>query len=110
MYLKSLYLTFKAATYKPALKLATKARKRKIGRYRIFQPGTKPYHIIITAKIKNDIRKSIRFTMTVLTGIIRRGKYIFVSMVELPISDVLASLKDVEKNCQGSSAENTKIG
>jgi hypothetical protein len=46
----------------------------------------------------------------VLTGIIKRGKYIFVSIVELPIREALASLNEVEKNCHGSSAENTKMG
>ena len=51
-----------------------------------------------------DIRKSTKFTITVLAGIINLGKYIFVNILELVISELLASLKEVEKNCHGNMA------
>ena len=57
----------------------------------------------------NEIIKSTKLTITVLAGIIIRGKYILVSMLEFPISELLESPKEVEKNCQGSRAAYTKI-
>jgi len=61
-------------------------------------------------KIRKEIRKSMKLTMTVLAGTIILGKYILVSMFELVISELLESLKDVEKNCHGSMAAYTSIG
>jgi hypothetical protein len=110
IYLKSLYFTFKAATYNPTLKLATNARKRNNGTHKIVQSGTKLYHIISTISIINEIKKSTRFTIIVLTGMINLGKYNFVSIFELPIKEALASEKEVEKNCHGSNAEYTRMG
>src|SRR5665213_2799657 len=108
--LKSLYFTFKAATHNPVLRLSIHVRNRKKGRYNIFQTGTKLYQNISTTKIAKEIKKSTKFTITVLAGIIIRGKYILVSMLELVISELLASLKDVEKNCHGSIAAYTRMG
>jgi len=58
-------------------------------------------------RITNEIKKSIKQTITVLTGTISRGKYTFVSKFEFEISELLDSLKDDEKNCQGSVAAET---
>jgi hypothetical protein len=45
-----------------------------------------------------------------LTGMISLGKYNFVSILEFPTKEALASEKEVEKNCHGSNAEYTRIG
>ncbi len=76
----------------------------------MFQPGTKLYQNINTTKIAKEIKKSTKLTITVLAGIIIRGKYILVSMLEFVIRELLASLKDVEKNCHGSIAAYTRMG
>jgi hypothetical protein len=55
-------------------------------------------------RMTKEIMKSTRFTMIELAGIISRGKYIFVSIFEFVSRELLASLKDVEKNCQGNIA------
>lgn len=60
--------------------------------------------------ITNDIKKSIKQTITVLTGTIKRGKYTFVSKLEFDINELLDSLNEDEKNCQGKvAAETNKI-
>ena len=53
------------------------------------------------------MRKSIKQTMTVLAGTIKRGKYTFVNKLELVSNELLASLKEDEKNCQGKVAAQT---
>ncbi len=61
----------------------------------------------MTINITNEIKKSIKQTITVLTGTIKRGKYTLVSKFEFATSDPLASLKEDEKNCQGKVAAQT---
>jgi hypothetical protein len=61
-------------------------------------------------KMMNEIRKSMKLTITVLAGTIILGKYILVSMFAFVISELLESLNEVEKNCQGSMAAYTRIG
>ena len=57
--------------------------------------------------IINDIKKSIKQTITVLAGTISRGKYTLVNKLELVISELAASLKDDVKNCHGKVAAHT---
>jgi hypothetical protein len=109
IYLKSRYLTLSAATYRPAPIEVRNAKKRNKGRKTICQEGTKWNQIINPIRIANEIRKSTTLTMTVLAGMIRRGKYIFVNIFVLVIRELLASLNEVEKNCQGSIAAYTSI-
>jgi len=54
-----------------------------------------------------DMKKSRRHTMTVLTGMIILGKYTLVRRFELAMRELLDSLNEVEKNCQGSVAAQT---
>jgi outer membrane murein-binding lipoprotein Lpp len=49
-----------------------------------------------------EIRKSIILTITVLAGTINLGKYTLVNKLELAIREFAASLKALEKNCQGN--------
>lgn len=53
------------------------------------------------------MKKSMRHTITVLAGTISRGKYTFVNKLEFAINELLVSLKEVEKNCQGNVAAQT---
>jgi hypothetical protein len=56
----------------------------------------------ITTRISIEIAKSTRLVMTELAGIIIRGKYTLVIRLEFPTKLRLASLKELDKNCQGS--------
>ena len=94
----------------PAPRAVSMANIRNSGRNRIDHEGAKWYHIINPTKIINEIRKSTKLTITVLTGIINLGKYIFVSIFELVSNELLASVKEVAKNCQGNIPAYTKIG
>ena len=50
------------------------------------------------------IKKSTMLVITALAGTIRRGKYTLEMRLELPIRLLLASAREVAKNCQGSSS------
>ena len=93
--------------YNPVPMAVTSASKRNNGSHSIRQSGTNCVKIIMTTRIKKEIKKSIRQTITVLAGTINRGKYTFVSRFELATNEPLASLKAEEKNCQGKVAVQT---
>ena len=57
--------------------------------------------------ITNEMAKSIRQTITVLAGTIKRGKYTLVSKLEFAKRELLASLNELEKNCHGNVAAET---
>ncbi len=59
-------------------------------------------------RITKEIKKSIKQTITVLAGTISLGKYTLVSKLEFVTNELLASLNDAEKNCQGNVAAETK--
>ena len=50
---------------------------------------------------------SIKQTITVLAGTIKRGKYTFVNKLELAIRELADSENALAKNCQGSMAAQT---
>jgi hypothetical protein len=62
---------------------------------------------MIATNITKEIKKSIKHTITVLAGTIKRGKYTFVSKFELATKELLVSLNEDEKNCQGKVAAHT---
>jgi hypothetical protein len=56
----------------------------------------------------NEIKKSIRHTITELKGTISLGKYTLVIKLALLISEPLASVNVLAKNCQGRVPAHTK--
>lgn len=104
MYRKSRYFTFSAASQNPKPKDASNARNRKNGKVTIRQSGINWYQIIKTARITKEIRKSTKLTITALAGIIIRGKYTFDSIFAFVINELLLSVSEFAKNCQGSIA------
>jgi hypothetical protein len=61
----------------------------------------------MTMSITKEIKKSIRQTITVLAGTISRGKYTFVNRFELATNELLDSVNEDAKNCQGKVAAHT---
>ena len=94
--------------YKPVPIDVINANNKNKGRKSILTSGINLQKIIITTNITKEIKKSIRQTITVLVGTIRRGKYPFVSKLEFAIKELLASPNEEEKNCQGKVAAATK--
>ena len=60
--------------------------------------------------MEEAIKKSKKAAITADTGNISRGKYICWMRLELPTKLEVAEEKEVEKNCQGSSAQQENIG
>lgn len=94
--------------YKPVPMDVINANNKNKGRKSILISGINLQKIIMTTNITKEIKKSIRQTITVLVGTIRRGKYTFVSKLEFVIKELLASPNEEEKNCQGNVAAATK--
>ena len=109
MILKSRYFTFKAAINKPVPMAVIKANKRNKGSINILTSGTNLYQTNNPIKIKKEIKKSIKQTITVLAGTINLGKYTLVSKLELAISELADSENELAKNCQGNIAAQTII-
>jgi hypothetical protein len=107
IYLKSRYLTVSADTNTPKPRAEHMAMSKNNGKNNIRAPGRSPPHAIMISKIRKVIKKSIRQTITVLAGIINRGKYTFEIRLVFPTSEFAASLNAPEKNCQGKVAAAT---
>ena len=101
---KSRYFTLRAESHSPAPNEAKNAISKKAGSVRTFRSGTKPYHAISAARTRQEIRKSTTPTMTDPAGTIMRGKYTLVSRFALSTRELLLSVREPAKNCQGSRA------
>jgi hypothetical protein len=71
----------------------------------MFKDGKMPYIIIRSIKTAKTNKKSNPADKITLKGKITRGKYIFDIIPALPTTDMLASVRDREKNCHGTKAE-----
>src|SRR5450631_711606 len=100
IYRKSLYLTFRAVTYRPVPKDKHNVRKMNTGRKKICMGGLNWKKTIISIKIPNEMAKSTMLVITAAAGMIIRGKYTFEIRLVLPVRLLLASDKAEEKNCQ----------
>src|SRR6266568_668017 len=109
-YLKSRYLTFKAANQRPAPTTGKKTSSKNSGNVTIRQSGRYPYQSMMPAIITSEIAKSIKLVMMLLTGIIMRGKYTLVSRLALPIREPELSERALAKKFQGSMAAKTSNG
>ncbi len=90
--------------------LTIKARRVKQGNSRICQEGTKLYQAISPSKMIPDISRSTKLTTTEAMGTKSRGKYTLEIRLESLIRLLLQSVRALEKNCQGSIAEKTRMG
>src|SRR5579862_6818681 len=105
----SRYFTLSAAIQMPTLNAAATASTMKNGSVKMDQRGAYPYQIISAASIVSEIAKSTILTTTALRGTTSRGKYTFEINPALPMRLFPDSVNAVANNCQGNSAEKTRI-
>src|SRR5690606_21537919 len=107
-WLTSRYCTESAESHNPIPSAVIIMTRTRSGRNTTFKVGTAPNHNIIPNRNTNAIQKSTRLPSTGATGNTSLGKYTFVMMWAFVTRLVVASLKEVEKYVQGTSAAKEK--
>src|SRR6476659_7113242 len=100
----------RAATHKPTLNDAIKAKITKSGKKMIFAEGRNWYQIIRPARSTAEITKSTKLVITLAAGMTSLGKYTLEIRFELVTRLLPLSVSAVAKNCHGSMPQKTRSG